>query len=98
MYLLSKGADVIVEQSSHLFRHPFIESTQRKHANTQCAIIRRKGSKMTSILVESTQWMELFLGRCKMSFHLFEQINQIKCGFIEVKNQMRVADNGPKNK
>ena len=53
---------------------------------------------MTSILVESTQWMELFLGRCKMSFHLFEQINQIKCGFIEVKNQMRVADNGPKNK
>ena len=53
---------------------------------------------MTSILVESIHWMELFWGRCKMSFYLFEQINQIKCGFIEVKNQMGVADNGRKNK
>ena len=53
---------------------------------------------MTSILVGSAHCMELFLGRYKMNFHLFEQINQIKCGFIEVKNQMGVVDNEQKNK
>ena len=57
-----------------------------------------QAEKGEDVLVLSAYCIESFFGHFKISFHLFEYINQLNCCFIEVKNQMQEDDDDDEEK